>query len=388
MRRGAARLAGLVTNSLVAAFAPLVVVPVVTTTHGAAGWGALAVASSVGAFGAVAVESGWSLDGPQRVARGTEPHARRLLAVSLAGRALLVVPVAAAAALVVLALAPSYAAEAAGVAAVSAAFGLNSNWYLVGTGRPWSMLLLDTAPRVAAGAGAAGLLAAGAPLAVYPAALGVALLLSLGAVHRRLRPAWGFVRLLGPRRLLRSVSGQTVVTAGRLASATYIALPVTLLAVVSPAAVPAFAAVERVQRLTLAGLQMLPAALQTWVGSRSTSQDREERARKGALVVLLGGVLAAAAHTLLAPVAIDVLFSGTVAVTPLLLALSAGVIVLTSATRGIGGLWLVSRGRARRVAASGGVGMAVGVPLALGLGALFGAAGGLAAEAAAETSVL
>ena len=61
------------------ALIPLLAVPVVTGTFGATAFAALAIGQSVGAAAAVVVDLGWSLNGPQAVARSGPGARRRLL---------------------------------------------------------------------------------------------------------------------------------------------------------------------------------------------------------------------------------------------------------------------------------------------------------------------
>ncbi|MFC8190581.1 hypothetical protein ACFUMH_02825 [Cellulomonas sp. NPDC057328] len=386
--RPLARLAGFAAVAIASAVVPLLSVPALTASYGADGWAAVATGMSVGAAAAVVIELGYGLTGPQMVAR-EGPRARAAtLVLSAWTRAMLFVPAAAVASGVAAAVAPHHGGAAALMAAAAAAQGMATVWFYTGTGRPHLILACDIAPRVVAAGASALLLTHGAPLIVHPALLlGASLVAVCVGVTVAVRGT-GVRRRIRPRRCLRVLRIQSRVTTGRLASSVYIALPTAMVATVAPLATATFASVERVQRLVLAGLAILPGAAQSWVGS---AQDRRERTRRAwratGVLVLTGGVAAAALVFAMDAITL-LLFQGTVEVDRSLALLSAAVIVLTSASRGVGGLVLVAMQRPHKVADAALGGSAVGVVAIPVAARALGAAGGLIGEVAAELATL
>ncbi len=382
------RAAGFALYTAITVLTPLVTVPAVTSRFGADGWAAIATAQSLGAAGAVAIDLGFGLIGTQRVARMSDASRRRFLAVSLRIRlvaAVVVVPLSAGVAMLVV---RDHVPESGCVAAAAALFGLSSTWFFVGTAAPARAVVTDAIPRLAFACGAAIALSLGAPLAAYAVlvlvAAGVPPVLAVVTTGVRW-DAWTYVPW---HRVLRLVPKLLGPTSGRLASAAYITLPVAIVALVAPQAVAVFSVVERLQRFTLAGMQLVPNALQGWVAVEVSRRARLLRARRAAAACFAIGILAATVYAIVFDLAVSVLFSGIVDVSSSLVALSCGVIVLTCASRGVGGIWLVALGDVASVSRSAFAGAVVGLPSLVVLAWRFGAAGGLVGELVAEAAVL
>lgn len=388
-RRMALRALGFVLVSVAGAVAPLVVLPALTSRFGAAGWSSIAIGMSIGSAAAVICELGYGLSGPMMISRARGRARLAAFQISLRARVLALLPAATLGAALSFALAADFKAEAAATAVAFSALGLANTWFFVGTGRPFALLLCDTLPRVGLTVAAAVSLNNGAPLWAYPLSIGVA-----GVLAPLLGGRWasrGEPRLrlrLGPRRLFGVIAFQGHATSGRLASSVYIALPVALVALTSPQSVAVFAAAERLQRMVLTGLQVLPNVAQPWVGASSRRDERTRRATRATQVMAIVGIGTALVYVAVFPVVIGVLFSSTIDVPHIVVWLSFLVISLTSVSRGVGGLVLVALSRVPAIARSAYLGLTVGV-VAIPVGAaLFGAAGGMAGEVLAEASVL
>ena len=363
----------------------------ITGSFGGEAWAAVAVAQSVGSAAAVIVELGWGLNGPQRVARARGRVRSQLYALSLLTKAfvlvLLIVPVLVAMQL----LAPTQVGNAQIVAIGYLITGLSPVWFFIGEGRPLRILLFDAAPRlIAAIIPAVLIVTLGFGLDAYAIGLVIGGLIppTIGLFTARAR--WDFVRRYGARRLLRAIRAQGAALGGRAASALYIALPITLVGIASPASLVLFSAVERMMRLGLALLASVPNSLQSWVGAPPATARAERRRRVHlALAFNAGlGLIAGLGFTWIAPAAARVLFSGTVHVDHSVAALAGLVIFITCTSRATGGLGLVAYRRIPSIAVSAVIGACVGVPAILLLAAIGGTAGAYAGEILAEVCVL
>lgn len=361
------------------AAAPLAVIPAITSTHGASGWAAVAVGLSVGIATAVVAELGWSIVGPQRVARATRPPGD-LFATASASKLVataVLLPVAAA---VTLAVVDEHRPAAALVSLGVALGALSPTWYFIGLGRPLLVLVAETSPRVLASLVSAVAIAAGAPLEVYGAGMVLAAVVTFGVA-----PRLGGARLPGTddfRAVPAVVRSQLVLVVGRGVATTYKSLPAALLGTVSPGSVAGFAAVDRPLRMGLQVVSAIPDRLQTWVGVPSA-----ELAHRRSLVSLglnAGlGLVVGVGFALSMPAVAVVLFTGTVPVSPDL-ALAGGVLIaVICASRGAG-LALVSAGRHAQTTTASVASAVVGVPGVLVLGAHHGALGAVSALVSAE----
>lgn len=368
-----------------AALAPLLVIPAVTSRYGAEGWASVAVALSVGLAAAVIAELGWTIVGPQLVARqialgDTEGAARtfeRALAARYVAVAIMAVPTAAVSA----SLATEHRAAAALLGLGVLAGAMSPSWYYTALGRPGTILVVESLPRMCLALGAAAVIAAGGPLEAYGAALCAAAAMTLVLSSRlggtAVWPGGGAFRAAPA-----TIRSQCVVTVGRSITTLYKALPTAVLAGVAPGAVPAYSAVDRPLRMGFQFLAVVPQRLQAWIGVPDPAVRRRRVLRAVLLNVLLGVVAGGAAVALMPPV-VQVLFSGVVAVAPELVLLGGALTVVVCASRGLG-LALVSEDRADATTWAAASSAVVGLPGVVVGGMAAGAAGALVALVLAE----
>lgn len=371
------------------ALVPLLLLPVITSRLGLHAWVGVAIAQSVGSAAAVVVELGWGLSGTQRVARQSEENRRRLIAIAAITKSMVFVPASVGAVIAVAVLVPDDPVVCAAIAIAGPVSSYGTTWVFIGLGRPGLIFLVETLPRAVALVVAAvavqltgSLWGFAVPLLASTVLSAVVAHLVLGVRSRHLR---------GHRRRQLVVVGraQGTALAGRAVSALYIALPVTLVSIVSPPSVVAvFAAAERLQRMILTGLQAVPNALQGWVGSPSDGASRRYRARRAVWMSLGVGVAAGTVTALVLPAASRVLFSGVADVPAGVAALCGVMIAIVSTSRATGGIALVAIGRIDAIAWSALVGAVLGVPAILLLASGAGALGAVAGEIVAEASVL
>lgn len=273
------------------AIASLAAIPVMVAAEGDRGWGAIALGQAVGAIAAAAIGFGWGVSGPARIAVADGAHRRTAYVESVRARLVLFAPIAAIAAVAAALLAPGSSGLAVLGAVTAAAAGVSANWYFVGIGSPYGLLLAETVPRVLgtgtgivlmlAGAGGAAGLAGmfGGMAAAF--ACSTTVILVRTRRHRADAPR--------PARLARVLADQRHGMGSALGSAVYIALPLVVVTVVAPAAQPVFALVDKFQRQVSVALQPVITVAQGWVPRRSEAQSAT-RARR---VLLVGGAMAA-----------------------------------------------------------------------------------------------
>jgi len=376
----------------VSAVTPLIAIPAITATAGAAGWEAYALGLAVGSAACTLIELGWPLTGPQRVAAELPGHRWATLVSSVRTRLLALIVLAplamGLAGLLAWNVSTDNLATAVLMALASAATGLSGNWYFIGVGRPLRILSSDALPKAVFTAAASMAVLAGAPLEVVPVGYLLAATISpaaslLLARHERESPAhFTLADDLRVIRLQRSAMG------ARSISALYIALPVTLVAIFAPAALAAFAAAERLMRMALTILQAVPNMLQNWLGSARSPSERRHRVLRSIAMNSAIGLASCVAFTLVTPWVSNLLFSGTVQVEWQLAALAGVVLALVCVSRATGSLALVRYGRVNAITISALAAAIVGVPMICLLAAVAGAPGAFVGEILAEITAI
>lgn len=371
--------------------APLVAMPAISSTFGAAGWSSIATGQSLGMAVAVVVELGWGITGPIRAASASTTEISKLYRQSLRERGVVLLGFTPVMIAVVLALNTMHPFVAILSAISMSLNGLAASWLYVGMSRPLSMIALDTLPRAGASLVGAGILFLdGRTLEILPAvqiigglAATVAPFFFLpaptprnyasGSVRTTLRDFW-------------NTQGAALVL--RLSTTAYVALPTVLLAVVSgPAGVATYAAIDRLARAVLSGLGSAGQAFQGWIPAVS-GRDRLSRIRTAlyfnlGLAVVSGFTFAAAAPWLL-----KVLFLERVNVTNVEIISFAAAIALIVMSRCTGIQCLAVLGKTWSVAASTSAAFFVAIPSILITGHHWGASGVAVTIACLEGLVL
>jgi O-antigen/teichoic acid export membrane protein len=234
--------------------------------------------------------------------------------------------------------------------------------------------------------GVVAITALGAPLVAYACCLLLGFVASPVIGVAMVRPrAIDFSRAEGVGSVIRR---QAVAVAGRGLSAVYIGLPVALVQAWAPAAVPAFAAAERLMRMGLLVLQSVPNVLQRAVGAATRDARSLLVVTKQVLVLHTAvGVGAALACALALPTAVDLLFAGEVSVGFATSSAAACVVLFTSLSRATGML-LVARKRVPWISVSAGVAAASAFALLAILPSRLGPTGAMVSLAAAEALAL
>lgn len=283
---------------LLLAVSSLLLIPAMVDAGGLPAWGSIAVGQTVGTVAAVLVYFGWGHTGPAMIARADAAEGRVEFADSLRTRVVLFVPVAAIACALAALVAPAQPLLAAAGCLSATAVGFTSDWYFVGSRRPFAYLALETVPRVLGAGVGIVLLLNGAPVIAGPLCMLAGMLLGFAAT------SWWMLRGPSPRTTPRR-SVREILIAQRngvgsgVGTSVYSALPLVLISLVTPGIQPSYALVDKLQRQLSVALGPVVAVVQGHVPRRELSVTIR-RARQALLagaifcVVLAGAVLIAA----------------------------------------------------------------------------------------------
>jgi O-antigen/teichoic acid export membrane protein len=385
-RRRFLRLGGFAILPMFGAVTPLLALPAISDTNGAAGWTAIAVGQSVGAGGSVLVELGWSLTGPQTVAGSSAEQGKRVFAQACLSKLAVLAAVAPVAVLLTISLGPAHLTTAVLSALALCVGGMSANWYFIGLGEPRYIFFSDALPRVLFTLLGVGTLYAHQPLWFFGlcSVLGYlsSFLLGVHLIGRQIPWKSEFNK----RAIRSTLRAQRVAVVGRGFSALYIGLPTSLVQAVSPSSVAAFSAAERLIRMGLMILQSVPNAFQRYIGAPGTAGSRQRRIQVTIVSQAIIGVVAASVVAFALPKTVDILFSGTVAVSEPVTIFAASVVLLTCLSRGTG-LALVALQDVKWITFSAAGGAAAGVIAIPGLASTGGATGAMAGLVIAELVV-
>ncbi|MGR6743444.1 hypothetical protein ACU6RU_15530 [Microbacterium sp. F1-18] len=373
---GLGRMSGFALSIGLLAIASLAAIPVMVAAEGDRGWGAIALGQAVGAIAAAAIGFGWGVSGPARIAVADESSRRTAYIESVRARLALFAPIALTSSLAAAAIAPQSPGLAALGAVTAAAAGVSANWYFVGRGAPFSLLLAETLPRVVGtGVGIALMLGGGGAAVGLTGMLGgmvaafacsTVWILVSSRRHRASAPP--------PGRLLRVLADQRHGMGSALGSAIYIALPLVVVSVVAPAAQPVFALVDKFQRQVGVALQPVITVAQGWVPRRDGAESAS-RARSALLVGSGMSLVIGTAVAMAGGAALDWLGNGEIDVMPLAIVLMALFVAVNFFESLVAKALLPSLGRLRIGAQATLISTVVVVPL-VALGAILWAAPG------------
>ncbi len=381
------RLAGFAGAPILSAFAPFIILPVVSRLVGPEGWANFSTGQSIGILGMVGVLFGWSVVGPVRVARSRTPHERAvILGESLRSRALTaVLAVPAAGVITYLVSGPDHRLDAVLVAVAMALGGFTPAWFCIGDGNPRALMLFDAAPKLLASALSLPVLLWTGQVIWYPILLTICTLPAF-AWHAMLvrtghdpagEPAQGVLTVLTAL-----VPTAAIDAAGNAYGSTPIPIATAGL---PPAEASTFASADRVYRIGLLAVVAVGNSFQAWV---LDPQATDPRRRHGVAIASLTslGAVGGIGIALLGPWATGVLFGADVAAEPLpSLLFGIAFLFLASATPLIRNL-LIPAGRYRFVLTVTLVSAGVGVATMLA-GAAAGSSAGIALGVAVAEAV-
>lgn len=368
-----ARMAGFSGLTAASAFAPILLLPVLSGLLGMAGWAALALGESIGLFFANAGDWGWTISGPSLVARASEPARREIFRSSVNVRLPATTMAAVSAGVIAYVVAPDARLAAAAMAVAACCSALLPTWYAIGSGDLKVMAVYTLVPKIVAIALTAGVMGAWANAFVYPIVTGFIFLgaatvasVHIGGIWRpRIKAA---ERIWYRENLKLVVSGMFTGGYTRLAS--------TIVVLVAPADFTVFVAAIKVKDLGAAGLLTLPNALRGWASSSNPNGD-SGRARTASKITLSIGVLCMIGMTIGFRLVEGFLFSDGISLPIQDLFLIGATLVLLAGNMSMTYYYLAPSGNRNAIASAGVIASIIGVSLIALFAAMFGATGGL-----------
>lgn len=352
MRRSiTTRLAGFTGGPVLAAFAPMLILPVITRAA-PEGWASFAAGQSIGLIGMIVMMFGWSIAGPVRIARAADQDERaHILAESLYTRAVAAAVVLPMAALIAAAVAdPAYRFDAVAIALASAVGGFSPSWFCIGAGQPAKLTVYDVMPKLLAAALAVVLVLLTGQITWYAALLAVFCAVAYAAHARREMRGHHSGRLT-VREIRVALRSQVPTAAIDTVSNSYGATPVPIASAGLPLAdANPFASADRVYRLGLLAVVAFGNAFQGWVLEKDAT-DRAARHRLAIVCHVTLGLVGGLGIAVLGPWATGIAFGENVRATPLACLLFGLAFVCISSTTPFIRNVLVPHGRFRLVLA-------------------------------------
>jgi hypothetical protein len=354
---------------LLSALSNVVLLPAVSSSFGQAGWTSVVLGQGIGAAASVVCSLQWPTEGPALVARAAEPERTAIMRASMRSRTATLLGCVPVILLLIWVVQPADLLVCALSAISATLIGLSPAWFLVGIGRPGRLVWLEGVPRLVGNLVSFGLILGGAPLWTYPATMvataAVTAVLSWLLLSGGLRsgePAWTNAqnrRSLGFATLARTLD----------AGYSFIAGPIV--AVLAPAAYPVFGACDRLAKVALGGLAVVPQGAAGWVSEPAAAEERMRRVRLVSVSLLPLALAIFVFLTVATPFLVHVLFAGTVAVGFLTSALTGAIVSAAFLGQALFMTGLAPTGNAARGYRYLVVGFAVGLP-ALIVGTLAG----------------
>ncbi|MEJ2887971.1 hypothetical protein [Actinomycetospora aeridis] len=370
------KLSGFTLAPVVASVAPLFAIPVISSHFGAEGWTSVAVGQSIGTAFAVAIDGGWSLIGPPRVARGSADERSAIYRQSLLVRLWLMVGAAPLIALSTLVAAPGYTGAAITSAFAASMIGLSANWFFVGASQPAKLLLFDAAPKILLVLVGIFLLLVGLPLIYFSLAVFVGGLGAAAVSYSVVRPTTSTnQRYDSLKATLAHLRENKHALATRVYSAMYVSAPLPIVATLLPLAESAtFAGADRIQKYALLALMPITQLFQGWV-PRAVDGTNILRRFKTALAVHVAISLTSIIGLVLATPLFEVLlFRDTLALSTTASLASGFVILAVVVSRATSSLLLVQARMTAVTANSTLIGAACGICALVGVCLLQGSA--------------
>ncbi|MET0932686.1 MAG: polysaccharide biosynthesis protein [Mycetocola sp.] len=306
------RLAGFSGAPILSAIAPFLILPVVSRVTGPDGWADFSAGQSIGILGLVAIQFGWGIIGPVRVARNPDPVSRAsILRESLVSRAILacaVLPLVAIATIIVTGL----NIDAVLIALAMALSGFTPAWFCIGTSRPDLLMLYDAAPKLAASLVAIPFLLLTGSVTAYPVLLGIFVAVGVGAHAWRTLKGHDLPALARGeiRTVIRGLLPTAAIDAvGNIYGST--AIPIATVGLDSAQA-SSFASIDRIYRVGTLAVVAFGNAFQAWVLDPSAvSMKQRHHAALAAHLAL--GIVGGLGIAILGPWATALVFGPDVA---------------------------------------------------------------------------
>lgn len=316
-------------NLAIPAALSVLLIPLLISNSGEAGWASIAVGQALGGPAAVIIGYGWSIQGPAAISGAARSLVAQEFFEALKTRTALTIPILLAASVVAAILSPQPTVAVFGVLSIGIQ-GIRCNWLFIGLHSPARILLFETLPR------GLGLVAAivvllslqdAASIALSMQALGliVSLVLTSLWVRKRYGPPSGGLRSL---RWLLIHQRHGVI--GSLISSAYGAYPILIVSAVAPQTVPALALAQRLQAQMATAASPLADFAQSWVPRTPDLHQRRQRTLRAMVTVGAATSLAAAVFVAISAPLIRFLGAGLVGLSLISCALLAALVVIGS----------------------------------------------------------
>ena len=379
LRAGSKALSGYALSMVFLAAASLAAIPAMVSASGGVAWGSIAAGQSIGGVAATIIAWGWGLSGPATIARADANDRLTEYVESVISKLLLFVPVGSLAFIAALLVGRDFGVFAAVGALSMSTIGLTANWYFVGAGRPYVLLVCETIPRVLGTAVGIALMSSGSSALVGVSCQLVGSLLACIISSLWIIRPWNRSTLAGISRrpVLSVLAAQRYGVTSTVMSSIYNAAPIVIVSLVAPTVQPIYAVVDKVQRQVIVALGPFVTVLQGWV-PRSSGTGVIQRVRIGIGTSAVGAILLGVVMLLLAPELVRWLGNGQITPTFLMLALTSIITAVSLFEQTVSKACLAALRRLDVVARSTAIGSIAGLPL-VAIGAVsFGAAGALA----------
>lgn len=357
------RIASFATLPAIAALTPMLVIPSLTASLGASGWAAIAVGQAVGTFAMTVTVFGWATTGPSELPRLSEQQRVVRYRTSLVSRILVAALVVPAAGLATgFLVSPEFRGPAALTTVAFGCWGLGPTWYFIGTNRPGRIAAFEMLPKLTAAIVTVIWLAMDDSAYAYPLTYLVAALGSSALAAFRICGLSAWRHVPGVRDHLRE---NFSITGARVVGSTFTTLSIPLVSAVNPAAVPAFAAVERARSFMWMAVNAVSAALQGWTAEDLSTTGSARRRRIAFGVTVSVGLGAGVLLALGLPIVDRWLFSDKIPISSVLALTSGATMVAVAASISLTYHFLGPSGRGRVIFMASVLGASVGVPAIL-----------------------
>lgn len=307
--RLAARFGGFGAVPVMSSLISLLILPVITRHTDSGGWAAVTVGQSAGGLASIAANYGWMIQGPTRVAESKPNRRYTVWFEALASIAPLLVATNLLCAFVLMPALPAHWwSFGAAVCVATSLSAMSVNWYAVGTGVAWYVLVFDLLPRLAAVVIASAVILAGGSLWAYPAATLLGALVGATAFSLFLRSRHG-VAAVSRASVLRSWKANLPAATMNLASSGYSAGALVVVgAVTTPVESAKAGSADKLFRIAIQVIMVLTNSLFAWIFYGAA--DKRSRLRTSAWLHAGLGVTGLTGFILLGPTASRILFGG------------------------------------------------------------------------------
>lgn len=297
---------------LLTLISPFLLLPIVARIAGEAGWASIAIGQAIGNVAGIAVNYGWSLRGPSRIARAEQGENSGIFAESLASRAVVFAVVAPGAILITAILSePDFVLLSSGMTFAMMLTGMSPNWFYIGIGKVRPLIYYAAIPKLASNVLGAILILATRNLLIYPIVLIAASIFTLVSITIRVTTLSRLRTALHWRRIFYTLRDHTPATGTDILEASFSSAPLIVAGVLLPALPTSqLASADKLYKLGLYAVSALGSAVQSWIYGPNRHPSLR-RSKAAILAHLTLGVLGGISLALIGPLATSILFGSS-----------------------------------------------------------------------------